>query len=209
MMKTLLTLTARLGLLSLLATASHLTLAESESSGVDQSTKQCASYLDHPYRLLHHTKEVKLCEIVDSDVVLFVNTASHCGFTKQFKGLESLYQKYKDQGLTVVGFASDDFNQESKDEAESAGICFINFGVTFTMFAPTSVKGANANPTFSYLNAASAPPAWNFNKYLVNLKTSEVQHFGSKVKPLNSALETAVRAMLLVNEPQLSMTKLN
>lgn len=152
----------------------------------------CDTHLQGDYRKLHSTDSVNLCKLVENKVTLVVNTASHCGFTKQFKGLEALHKRYKDKGLVVVGFASDDFNQEDKDEGNAAGICFKNFGVTFTMFAPTKVKGAEANTLFQYLNTESGEPKWNFNKYLLGKDGKVIQHFGSMTEPDSANLKKAI-----------------
>jgi glutathione peroxidase len=156
----------------------------------------CAPQLQGEYRKLHSTQNLDLCQLTQGKVVLAVNTASHCGFTSQFKGLEALHQRYKDQGLVVVGFASDDFNQEDKDESAAAGICFKNFGVTFSMLAPTHVKGEDANTLFKYLGRESGEPKWNFNKYLIGKDGKVVQHFGSMTGPDAKTLKTAIEAAL-------------
>ena len=129
-------------------------------------------------------------------VFLVVNTASACGFTPQFKGLEAAWQKYKARGLVVVGFASDDFNQEDADEAKAAEICFLNNGVTFTMLAPTHVKGREANPVFQELARQTKAPAWNFNKYLVRADGKVLQYMGSGVTPESSEFAAAVESLL-------------
>lgn len=156
----------------------------------------CEPHLQGEYRKLHSKDSVGLCKLIENKVTLVVNTASHCGFAKQFKGLETLHKKYKDKGLVVVGFASDDFKQEDGDEEKAAGICFVNFGVTFTMMAPTHVRGDDANTLFKYLGAESGEPKWNFNKYLVGKDGKVIQHFGSMTDPDSSSLKKAIETAL-------------
>jgi glutathione peroxidase len=157
---------------------------------------ECPAFLDHEFARLHSTKSVNLCSEYAGKPMLLVNTASHCGFTPQFKGLEALHKKYAPSGLVVVGFASDDFNQEAKDEAEAADICFVNFGVTFTMLAPTAVKGKDANPVFKELGRASGEPKWNFNKYLVSADGKVVEHFDSRVSPDSPKMIEAIERLV-------------
>lgn len=156
----------------------------------------CPDYLDHSMRKLHSKEEVNFCQAFGDKPMLIVNTASHCGYTPQFKGLEALYNKYREQGLVVVGFASDDFRQEARDEASAAKVCYVNYGVTFTMIAPSHVKGAAANPVFQALNSQSQSPGWNFNKYLVDASGKVVRHFGSNTKPDSKVLEEAIESIL-------------
>jgi glutathione peroxidase len=161
------------------------------------TAQACPAYLDHDFRQLHSSKTVNLCKAFAGKPLLIVNTASHCGFTPQFKGLEAVYQKYKGQGLVVVGFASNDFNQEDADEAKAAEICEQNFGVTFTMLAPQKVKGPDANPVFKELARQSQhEPAWNFNKYLVQADGKVVQYMDSKVTPESPQFTAAVEGVL-------------
>lgn len=174
---------------SALAAVSLMTL-------IPAALADCPDYLKGEYRKLHSSESVDLCKLVENKPVLVVNTASHCGFTKQFKGLENLHQTYKDQGLVVVGFASDDFDQEAKDEKEAADICFVNFGVTFTMLAPTHVKGDQANALFAELADQADAPKWNFNKYLLDREGKLVEHFGSSVKPDAKPLVHAIEGVL-------------
>jgi glutathione peroxidase len=156
----------------------------------------CPDYMQGEYRKLHSKDTVNICELMENKTVLVVNTASHCGFTSQFKGLEALHKKYKDQGLVVVGFASDDFKQEDGDEEKAAEICYLNYGVTFTMFSPTQVTGDNANSLFKALAEQSKQPKWNFNKYLLGKDGKVVEHFGSKVKPDSANLAKAIEQQL-------------
>jgi glutathione peroxidase len=116
--------------------------------------------LGHELRRLHSPEVVRLDRYAGQPL-LIVNTASHCGFTRQFKGLEAVHQQYADKGLKVLGFSSDDFNQEAKDEAKAAEVCFVNFGVTFDMFATIPVKGEGAHPLFRELARQSSTSTWS------------------------------------------------
>lgn len=157
----------------------------------------CDSPLDFEARKLHSNDQINFCEQFDNKLLLVVNTASECGFTPQFEELETLYQKYKDKNFAIVGFPSDDFNQEHKDEEKTASVCYLNYGVTFPMVATSPVKGDSANAFYQALIAkAGQAPNWNFNKYLVTPDFKTVKHFGSRVTPLNSELESTIAAML-------------
>ena len=156
----------------------------------------CPDYLDHDLRKLHSKDQVNLCEVAQGKPMLIVNTASHCGFTGQFRGLEALHKEYADDGLVVVGFASNDFRQEAKDEAAAAEVCYVNYGVTFTMIAPSHVKGPEANPVFDELARQTEAPSWNFNKYLVDADGKVVSHFGSSTRPDSDALTSAIESVL-------------
>ncbi len=172
-----------------------LLILTSQLSYAEDKQPKCPPQLDMTLRKLHSAESVNLCSFYHAHKpIVIVNTASHCGFTKQFSGLEALYQQYKEQGLVVLGFPSNSFNQEEASEEGTARVCFKNFGVTFPMFEHVDVKGATANPLFQYLAQKSEAPSWNFNKYL--LLDGQVQHFGSSTKPLGSKLEAAVKLSL-------------
>lgn len=156
----------------------------------------CPEYMQGEYRKLHSKDSVNICELMENKTVLVVNTASHCGFTSQFKELEALHKKYKDKGLVVVGFASDDFKQEDADEEKAAEICYLNYGVSFTMLAPTHVTGEEANPLFKALAEQAQQPKWNFNKYLLGKDGQLVEYFGSLTKPDSPKLAAAIEAQL-------------
>lgn len=129
-------------------------------------------------------------------VVLVVNTATQCGFTPQFEGLEALYRERRADGLVVLGFPSDDFNQESRSDNEIAKFCKANYGVTFPMFSKTVVKGAHANRLFRALTQAAGAPEWNFNKYLLDRSGRVVARFGSGTEPEGPELKQRLDAVL-------------
>ena len=109
----------------------------------------CSDLLNYKASKLRSSEELDFCQAFQGKVILAVNTASNCGYTPQFKGLEALYQKYKAQGLVVVGFPSNDFNQEFDAAEKTAKVCFINYGVTFPVLEKSAVKGSSANVFFS------------------------------------------------------------
>ncbi len=129
---------------------------------------------------------------------MVVNTASHCGFTYQFEHLEKVHQQYQPKGIEFIGVASDSFFQAADSEEKAAEVCYQNFGVTFTMLAPVPVKGDNAHPLFKSLAEASAPPQWNFYKYIVDSSGAVVGRFGSNIKPDDPAI-TAILDNLATN----------
>ena len=177
-------------------TRSALVLAALLSAPTAAFAADCPAFLDHDFDRLRSSQSINLCEEYAGRLLLIVNTASHCGFTPQFKGLEALHQKYKARGLVVVGFPSDDFKQEAKDEAETADICYVNYGVTFTMLSPTPVTGRAANPVFQELGRRSGEPSWNFNKYLVSPDGKVVRRFDSRVQPTSTELQQALEQLL-------------
>lgn len=156
----------------------------------------CPDYLDQDVRPLGKTETVNLCERYAGKPMLIVNTASHCGFTPQFKGLEKLYKAYRDKGFVVAGFPSDDFKQEADSATETAKVCYVNYGVTFDMYSEIHVKGSEAHPLFRELGAQSEEPGWNFNKYLLDKDGKVVAHFGSMTSPDDKDLKEAIEKLL-------------
>jgi len=142
-------------------------------------------------------KPQSLCEY-EGKVVLVVNTASQCGYTPQYEGLETLYRKYKTRGLVVLGFPSNDFGgQEPGSNQEIASFCVNQYAVEFPMFGKSSVRGAQANPLFAELARASgAAPRWNFHKYLVDRSGRQVMSFDTKVAPGDPKLVGAIEQLL-------------
>ena len=183
-------------LLSLLWMSLGLSVSTAPVVAAASDATPCPAFLNHDFRKLHSPQTVNLCTAYAGKPMLIVNTASHCGFTPQFKGLEAVHEKYKDRGLVVVGFSSDDFNQEAKDEAEAADTCFLNYGVTFVMLAPQHVKGPEANPVFKELARQTEAPGWNFNKYLVKPDGKVTQYFGSRVAPDSPQFGEAIEKLL-------------
>ncbi len=158
---------------------------------------ECGDILGHSVQKLRTKETVDLCESYKNKTLLIVNTASKCGFTPQFKELQALQEKYADKGLVVLGFPSDDFMQEHNDEDKTAEVCYINYGVKFPMFKTSPVRGDDANPVFKALIAKTGEkPSWNFNKYLVSKDEQQVQHFGSKVGPLDANFITELEKVL-------------
>jgi glutathione peroxidase len=136
-----------------------------------------------------------------NQVMLIVNTASKCGFTPQYEGLEALYKKYKDQGLVVLGFPCNQFGrQEPGSESDIAEFCQLNYGVSFPMFAKIDVNGDDADPLFKYLKKSkkgllgSEKIKWNFTKFLVNREGKVIDRFAPTVKPKD--LEKDIESLL-------------
>ena len=132
--------------------------------------------------------------------LLIVNTASQCGFTPQYKGLEELYQAYKDKGLEVLAFPSNDFGgQEPGTDQEIKTFCELRYHTTFPLFSKVAVKGPDAAPLYRYLTALpenGGPVDWNFNKFLVDPSGRVVAHLPSKVEPGSAELRNRIEAVL-------------
>ena len=157
----------------------------------------CPDFLDTEMRKLSSKETINFCERYAGKPMLIVNTASNCGYTPQFYGLESLHQEYKGKGLVVIGFSSDDFFQEENDEADAATVCFEKYEVSFPVMATTSVRGQNANPVFKGLGEAQGYPRWNFSKYVVSGDGEVVARFGSSVGPESSELRNLIDEVIV------------
>ena len=156
----------------------------------------CPDVLDHEVRLLDSKETINLCEYKDK-VVLAVNVASRCGYTPQYEGLQNLYKDLEDKDFVILAFPSRDFMwQEFSDESEIKEFCDTKYGVTFPMFATSSVKGRKANNFYkSLIQKTGVEPEWNFNKYLIS-RNGEVKHFNQKVEPDNSELVNSIKKLL-------------
>lgn len=161
-----------------------------------QPAAQCPPLLQRSFDRLQDDKPQSLCQYAGK-VLLVVNTASYCGFTPQYQGLEALHAKYAPRGLVVMGFPSNDFSQEPGSSEQIADLCFNTYGVKFPMFAKSSVVGPKANPLFVDLTQATGmAPAWNFQKYLVDRQGRPVASYGSRVTPGDAALVAAIEKAL-------------
>lgn len=149
----------------------------------------CPALLDHTFPGLQDGKVQSLCQY-QGKVVLVVNTASYCGFTAQYDGLEKLYARLKEQGLVVLGFPSNDFGeQEPGSEKEIADFCRLTYGIEFPMLGKTTVAGEAAHPFYQQLAAITGiRPGWNFHKYLISRDATQVLAFRSQTKPDDPAL---------------------
>ena len=154
--------------------------------------------LDYEFRRLAADETVNLSEAYDGKVLLIVNTASKCGNTPQYDGLEKLYQKYGDDGLVVLGFPSNDFmGQEPGTEEEIQDFCRLTYSVRFPMFEKVTVKEGKAHPFFSQLAAAAGTyPTWNFHKYLVGRDGKLVAEFSPRTKPYDDKMVGAIEDAL-------------
>jgi len=129
--------------------------------------------------------------------VLVVNTASRCGFTPQYDGLQALYDAYRDQGLVVLAVPSQDFRQELATDDDVADFCEVNFGLDIPMTTISSVKGDNAHPFYKWVAQTEGfTPRWNFNKILIGADGAVVDTFGSTTRPQSAKITRAIEALL-------------
>jgi glutathione peroxidase len=156
----------------------------------------CPALLQQNVLRLQDEKPQSLCQYAGK-VVVVVNTASFCGFTSQYEGLEALHTKYKNQGLVVLGFPSNDFSQETGSNKQIADFCENTFGVKFPMFTKTSVTGKDASPLFKQLSAKSGTtPKWNFYKYVISRNGQNVESFNSMADPKSKSFVKEIEKQL-------------
>ena len=158
----------------------------------------CPSLLDHEVRRLGSEETVRLCDAYRGKVLLIVNTASRCAFTSQYEDLETLYGRYRERGLEVLGFPSNDFGQqEPGTEQEIQQFCKLTYGVKFPMFAKTRVRKGDADPLYRALGeAAGSYPRWNFYKYLVGRDGELIDSYNSFRSPTGGAILEAIEKAL-------------
>ena len=176
-----------------------------QAAGVPSTTHTaCPALLQHSFNLLQTGAPQSLCRY-HGNVVLVVNTASQCGYTNQYEGLEALYRKYRDRGLVVVGFPSNDFGgQEPGSNKEIAEFCRTSYGIEFPLYEKSSVTKLSGNPFYVELaKATGKSPQWNFHKYLIDRDGKPVASFGSPVAPDSLAITTMIE-QLLAQKPALA-----
>jgi glutathione peroxidase len=157
----------------------------------------CPVLLQHQFNRLQDDAPQNLCQYAGK-VVLVVNTASYCGFTSQYQGLEDLYAKYQARGLVVLGFPSNDFGkQEPGSSKEIADFCFNTYGVKFPMLSKAVVSGPNRNSFYAALGQATGKtPSWNFHKYLIDRSGQVVTSFSTMTGPDSRSLVSAIEKAL-------------
>ena len=171
--------------------------SRSEHVAAADMPADCPPLLRHSFNRLQTGQPQSLCQF-QGKVLLIVNTASYCGYTGQYEGLEALYRKYKGRGLVVVGFPSNDFGgQEPGTNQEIAQFCRLTYGVQFPMFEKSSVTKVSANPLFATLSASTGvAPQWNFYKYVVDRDAQPIAGFGSRTTPDDRALVQLIERAL-------------
>ena len=184
---------------AMLLTAAHPAVYSASAPAQPQATgaANCTGLLNQTFKRLQDDAPQNLCQYAGK-VVLVVNTASYCGFTKQYEGLEKLYAQYGSKGLVVLGFPSNDFGrQEPGNAKEIADLCYNTYGVKFPMFAKSAVTGSGANPLHSQLTKITGKePKWNFTKYLIGRDGKVIEHFPSKVTPQDKQIVSKIEAAL-------------
>lgn len=175
----------------LLAALSFANLEPAHANGM------CPPLLNHNFKRLQDETPQHLCQYAGK-VILVVNTASYCGFTTQYEGLEGLYAAYRDRGFTVLGFPSNDFGQQEPGNSKQiADLCFNTYGVKFPMFEKTSVSNGQQNAFYAKLiSSTGQAPKWNFHKYLIDRSGKVLASYPSDVKPDDKRLRSAIEQAL-------------
>jgi len=191
------TLAQLFALTTLAAGASLAMPAHAAEAAIAAAPAACPAILKQTFNRLQDEAPQNLCQYAGK-VVLVVNTASYCGFTNQYEGLEALYAKYGGKGLVVLGFPSNDFGkQEPGNSKEIADFCYNTYGVKFPMFSKSVVSGPTPNPLYvDLIKQTGKTPAWNFHKYLIDRHGKVVESFPSKVTPDDKKLVGAVEKAL-------------
>ncbi len=187
------TATALVGLVGITGFCTSAQAADTQSA----APPACPALLQFKFPRLQDEVPQDLCQY-SGKVVLVVNTASYCGFTSQYQGLEALYAKYEKRGLVVLGFPSNDFGrQEPGSSKEIADFCYNTYGVKFPMMGKSVVSGANKNGLYTALEKATGKtPQWNFHKFLIGRDGKAQASFASSVEPGNAALVEALEKAL-------------
>ena len=166
----------------------------------DAAGAECPPLLRYSFNGLQTGKPQSMCDF-RGKVLVIVNTASYCAYTKQYEGLEALYRKYKDRGLVVIGFPSNDFgSQEPGSNKEIAEFCRTTYGVEFPMFEKTSVARLETQPLYATLvKATGETPQWNFHKYVVDRTGTRITSFASAVEPTQREFVASIERLLAEN----------
>jgi glutathione peroxidase len=166
-------------------------------ANANPASATCAPALSYTFLRLQDEVPQNLCQY-QGKVIMVVNTASFCGFTSQYEGLEKVYARYKDKGFVILGFPSNDFGQqEPGSNKEIAEFCKNTYDVKFPMFAKSSVSGKDANPLFKMLiSKTGTSPKWNFYKYLIDRNGNIVESYNSLSKPDGKSITSEIEKLL-------------
>jgi glutathione peroxidase len=191
------TYTPRASLLVFVAAIAFDVASSRSGIAAETASAECPALLRHTFNGLQTGKPQSLCDF-RGKVLVIVNTASYCGYTKQYEGLEALYRNYKDRGLVVIGFPSNDFgSQEPGTNKEIAEFCRTTYGVEFPMFEKTSVARLDAQPLYATLvKVTGQAPQWNFHKYVVDRTGTRVVSFASAVEPTQRDFVASIERLL-------------
>ena len=173
-----------------------------QAAATPAPSADCPTLLRHTFNRLQTGEPQSLCQY-QGKVLLIVNTASYCGYTRQYEALEAMYRKYKDRGLVVVGFPSNDFSQEPGNNKDIADFCRTTYGVQFPLYEKTTVAQLARNPLYGELaKATGMAPQWNFHKYVVDRSGKPVASFASAVVPDAREITSLIEKLLEQKPPQ-------